>query len=109
MSKYEGQQPGPTWQDVHDYADDLKARFSVHIVFNVSFYTSGKPPRRSASVVAEGRVSQAVGAAVRGRGISAFRGNAGAATMPAAMWTALSELEGALAGIEKVAQDRLPF
>lgn len=100
---------GPTWSDIHDYVDRLQGRWKVHIVVCTRFWETGKPPRRSASVVAEARVSQAVGAEVRAMGVAQFRGNAGAATMPGAIFWALTELEGKLEGIETVAQARLPF
>jgi len=100
---------GPTWGDVHDYVDRLQGRWKVHVVVCTRFWETGKPPRRSASVVVEARESQAVGAQVRAQGHASFRGNAGARTMPAAIWVALSELEGKLEGIETVAQARMAF
>lgn len=100
---------GPTWGDVHDYVKNLEGRFKVHITFNVRFLETGKPARRGATCVAQAAVSASYGAEVRARGWHDFRGNAGAATMPTAMWFSLVMLEGKLEGIETVAQARLPF
>lgn len=100
---------GPTWNDVEAYSSDLRGRYSVHVVFRVSFYAAGKSGSSCASVVADARASNAPQAAVRATAYAAFRGTNGAKTMPAAMYLALVELEGKLAGIETVAQGKMAF
>lgn len=100
---------GPTWSDIHDYVEALEARWKVQVVVCTRFWYTGKPPRRSASVVAEAREGAAVGAKVRCMGVASFRGNAGAATMPGAIFAALASLEGKLEGIETVAQATMAF
>jgi hypothetical protein len=109
VSKNVQQQQGPAWGDVHDYTEDLRARFSVVVVFRVVFYPEGKSARRLATVVAEARASVAVNAEIRAQVHTQFRGNGGTATMPAAMWLACTELDGKLQGIEKVSQAKMAF
>lgn len=109
MSDNEGGTRGPTWHDIHDYVERLQARWKVHVVVLTRFWETGKPPRRSASVVAEARVSQAYHAEVRATGYASFRGNSGAHTMPGAIFWALTELEGKLEGTEDVAVAQASF
>lgn len=108
QAEYSGSQ-GPSWADVHDYVTRLQTQHNVAIVFSTRFYEVGKPPRRIATVVAEARRPDRPTESATRVGSHQFRGNNGAASMSGAYWHALSELEGRLEGIEKVAQTRMPF
>lgn len=109
MSKHEPAVQGPSWHDIHDYVSKLEGTFAVQVVFETRFWEAGRPPRRSAQVVAQARKGAAAGAPVLQMGYYAFRGNNGAATMPAAMWFALVELEARLEDAKKVAEQQAMF
>lgn len=100
---------GPTWEDVYDYVNRLECQYNCTIYLQMRLFKPGKPPRLTGSATAHAVPSSRPLSEARAIGQHGFKGQAGARTAPGAFWHALSDLEGRLAGIEKVAQERMPF
>lgn len=100
---------GPTWQDVYDYTHRLELMWGVVVYHQMRLHLVGRPERLCGQVTAVARQASAPLGGEEWYGTYGFKGNSGAKTMPQACWHALSELEGRLAGVDKVRQRELNF
>lgn len=109
VSKYKSEEAGPTWEDVYDYVHRLEHQFDKTIFLQMRLFKNGKPERLCGSATAHAVPPGKPLVVAKHIGTHGFKGQSGARTAPGAFWHALADLEGRLEGIEKVAQERMPF
>jgi hypothetical protein len=100
---------GPSWEDVYDYVEHVERTYDKTVYLQMRLFRAGKPERLCGSATAHAVPPNRPLSEARHVGVHGFKGQSGSKTAPGAFWHALSDLEGKLAGIEKVAQGTMPF